>query len=418
MSIKLPYGSRYISLPSGLEVDEEVVINPRYLPRIGNLEDVLKESLENPIGSESLSDIIRKGNKVAILFDDITRPGPKREVGKFLLEYLLNHGVKESNITIIFATGLHRKHTRDEWKCMLGEDIVNRFRIIDHDADREHRYFGETSRGTPVEIDEIVANADITIGVSYLAIHDFAGYTGGAKIILPGVASRRAVQTNHILSLDKRSRPGVADGNPTREDMEEAAKLFGYDFSINIPLNYKKEPTGIFAGDFIKAHREGIKQVDFMYKVGIGKKVDVIIASPGGFPYDINLYQASRVLVHCDDIIAEGGTLVLVGEFREGIGDRDTEAMLRNYQNADEAIEVLRRDYTIGKWVGWKFLRAVEKYDFIIVSDTTFEKGLFERVKIKVLRSIDEALKLIHEKHGKSFDYLVIPYGCMTLPTS
>ncbi len=416
MQITLPYGSQSISFSPEFKLNKDKVIVPNYISKLSDFEAILNKALENPIGSEPLPELLKKSNRIAILLDDITRPGPKKQVVTFLVRYLIKYGIKKSDILIMFATGLHRKHTYSEWEYMLGSKILSEFRVMDHDPDGEYRYFGETKRGTPVEINKLVADADITIGVSYLGIHDFAGYTGGAKIILPGVSSRRSVQINHVLSLDERSQPGVADGNPAREDMEEAAKLFGYDFSINIPLNYNEEPVGIYAGDFIKAHRQGIGQVDFMYKIKVDKKVDVIFVSAGGFPNDISLYHASRALVYCSNVIREGGTLVLISECKEGIGNSDTEEIIKKYDNnIEEITDHLRMHYTIGKWVGWKILSYAEKFDIIVVSDK-IDKEIFTKTKIKISKNISKALEFVYKKHGKEFDYLIIPYGNVTLP--
>ena len=419
MLIKLPYGHSSISfyLTRGSLIS---TLKPRFKEKLKNFEEVFLDALEKPIGTESLPNIIssKKVGKVSILLDDITRPGPKKQAVEILTTYLMRHGVKRESITIIFALGLHRKHTQNEWISMLGTDIVNKFKIIDHDPDDKWglEYLGETRRGTPVEVNKIVADSDLIIGISYLGIHDFAGYTGGAKIILPGVSSRRAIKRNHILSLDERSQPGVADGNPAREDMEDAATLVEYDFSINIPLNYKEQPIGVFAGHFIHAHRAGIGLVDELYKVKTPKKADVVFASVGGFPHDIDLYQSERALRYLSRIVHEGGTIVLFSECKDGVGNTDMETILFKMKKDLKKIkDELLRDYTIGKWVGWDFLVNSSKFDVIIVSPN-LNAELFSGIGVKIVKNPNQAINYVLEKHGNDFEFFIVPYANITLP--
>jgi len=417
MKLLIPYGN--ITHAFEIRVGSCIkIVKPILLKELQDFKHKFLASLQNPIGTEPLNSSISPNSKIVILLDDITRPGPKKSATKVLINYLLKNRVKKENIKIIFATGLHRKHTKEEWIQMLGEDILNNFKVLDHDADDQSKllFIGETKYGTPVEVNKDIIDADVTIGISYLGIHDFAGYTGGAKIILPGVSSRRTINVNHVLSLDSRSQPGVADGNPAREDMEDAAKLAEYDFSINIPLNYKNLPVGVFSGDFIKAHREGIRLVDKMYKISVQKKVDVVIASAGGFPYDINLYQVERVLRYVSRILIDGGTLVLFAECRDGIGNTDLKEVLVREKDVDSLEAKLRREYSIGKWVGWDLLVNLRRFNLIVFTENKEVAIVLRHKDVVVTCKCDEILNILKKTYGQDFEYVFIPYGSITLP--
>ncbi len=417
MQITIPYGHSKISfhLTHGHVI---ATLNPKFKESVKNFEETFLKALENPFGTDAFSNIVSNAKKISVLVDDITRPGPKKQAVKALINYLLKHGIKREDLIIIFATGLHRKHSRKEWTSMLGENIVKTFRIIDHDPDGKWglKYLGETQKGTPVEINKFVADSDVIVGISYLGIHDFTGYTGGGKIILPGVSSRRSVKKNHILSLDPRSQPGVADGNPAREDIEEAAEIAGYDFSINIPLNYNEEPVGVYAGHFVKAHRAGVALVDELYKVKVSRKVDVLIASCGGFPHDMDFYQAIKSFRYMHKTVNEGGTVILFAECKEGIGSDELEyTLFKMGGDLDFIRNELIRDYTISKWVGWDFLTHASKFDIIVVSENLSSEK-FSRIGVKIVKKPDEAIKYVLEKHGRDIEIFLIPYANMTLP--
>ena len=412
----IPIGKSHITLSKNFS-SEEYIINPRYTPGI-NLKDNLISSIESPIGCPPLHELLKPNASICLLVEDITRPGPKKEILTILITYLAKHGIKNNNITIIFARGLHRRHSRSEWIQMIGEKIVEQYRVMDHEPHDQSRliFIGETSRGTPVEINKFVCESDLIIGVSYLGIHDFAGYTGGGKIILPGVASEKAIKKNHILSLDERSLPGIADGNPARMDMEEAAEILGYHFSINVPLNYRGEPVGVFSGHFVKAHRCGVPVTDEMYKIPLKDKAELVIVSAGGFPHDINLYQAERSIRYSSRVLVEGGTLILVADCIDGIGNRDMQKTIKDYRgDPDNIRDELLKDYSIGKWVAWDLLQNSEKYDIFIVSEN-LDPRVFSQTRIKIFQRIENALKLAYSKHGFSPKYLVIHYGNITLP--
>ena len=289
---------------------------------------LIKRALENPIKSRRLCEIVKPDSKVAIVVSDITRPTPTAKLLTPLLDELYLGGTKDENITVVFALGLHRNQTEEESRKLVGEEIYKKIRCIQHDTGRCRR-IGMPSRGTPIEIFEDILNADVVIGTGSIEFHYYAGYSGGAKSVLPGVSSRETVITNHKMMIDEKAVSGRVDG-PVRQDMEEAAKIFGLDFILNVVLDSKKEIVAAVAGDFIEAHRKGVEVVDSMYKVPV-EPADAVIVSCGGFPKDINLFQANKALDNATQAVKRGGSIILVAECAEGIGNQVYECWNRDY---------------------------------------------------------------------------------------
>jgi len=280
MEIAVPFGKGEIRIEIPDYVD---VILPKTPPALGNESEIIEGSLENPIGTPKIEELVAPSTKVAFLVSDITRPCPSYKILPHVLRRLEKVGVPKENILILFATGSHRAHTREEWIKLLGKDIVNRYRVMDHNSkDKYHLvYVGDTRRGTPVHINTYAYESDIRIGIANIDAHYFAGYSGGGKSVLPGVAGYESIKANHKLMLKPGAETGRLTGNPVREDLEEVASMVGLEFIVNVVLDDRKNIVGSVAGHFIKAHREGVKIFDSIYGVKLEKTYDIVIASPG-----------------------------------------------------------------------------------------------------------------------------------------
>ena len=268
-----------------------------------------------------LSKMLKGSEKVAILVSDISRPCPSHLFLPTLLEELSTAGIRNEQILIVFGLGNHRTQTPDEMKYLVGENVFKHYECIDPNRD-DCSFLGTTTEGTPVEVFRRVAEADFVIGTGNLEIHYCAGYSGGNKALLPGVCSLKTINANHVKMMDPRVAPGKLDGNPMRLDIEDAGKIGGVKFILNVTLNAHKEIVGAVAGDPILAHREGIKLVDRMYKRVLPRFADVAIVSPGGFPKDIDLYQSQKGLDHASYAVKPGGAIILVARAAEGLGQK------------------------------------------------------------------------------------------------
>jgi len=309
---------------------------------------LIRKALENPIKSKRLSEIVNPETRIAIIVSDVTRPTPTAKILPPLLEELYSGGARDENITIIFALGLHRQQTEEECRKLLGDEIFKSIRVVQHDREK-CRHIGETSFGTPVEVFEEVLDADLIIGTGTVEFHYYAGYGGGGKVVLPGVSSEKAVLSFHShysKFFEGEPLSGRVD-SPARKDIEEAAGITDLNFILNVVINSKKEIVAAVAGDFVQAHREGARYVDAMYKVQV-EPADAVIVSCGGYPKDINLYQATKALENAIPAVKAGGSIVLVAECAEGIGNQVYECWNRECRSPDDAIERFKQFFEFG----------------------------------------------------------------------
>ncbi|HWQ48478.1 MAG TPA: nickel-dependent lactate racemase [Methanosarcina sp.] len=389
-----------VILPSEFEVKQE----PSFL---------IKRSLENPIKSRRLSEIVNPNSKVAIIVSDVTRPTPTAKLLPPLLEELYLGGAKNENITIVFALGLHRLQTEEECRQLVGEEIFEKIRCVQHDRKR-CRLLGETSFGTPAEVFEKVVDSDVIISTGTLEFHYYGGYSGGGKSILPGVSSEKSILSYHSFysKLFEGDPLSGRTDSPARQNIEEAAGITGLDFILNVVLNSKKEIVAAVAGDFIEAHRRGVKVVDSMYKVPV-EPADAVIVSCGGFPKDINLFQATKSLENAVFAVKKGGSIVLVAECTEGIGDKVYERWSTECKTPDEAIQKFRKCFEFGGHKAATVGRAAKNFKLYLVSklpETESRSAFFVPVK-----SVEEALEKILSENPDAKIH-VMPNGGWTLP--
>jgi lactate racemase len=387
-------------LPSELKIKEEGV-------------SLIRKALQNPIKSRKLSEIVNPNSKIAIIVSDITRSTPTAKILPPLLEELSLGGAKSENITIVFALGLHRLQTEEECRQIVGNEIFEKIRCIQHDRSR-CRYLGETSFGTPVEVFEEVADSDVIISTGTVEFHYYAGYGGGGKSILPGVSSEKSILSFHsfyskLFEGDPLS--GRAD-SPARKNIEEAAKIAGLNFILNVVINNKKEIVAAVAGDFIEAHRKGAEYVDSMYKIPV-EPADAVVVSCGGFPKDINLYQATKSLENATSAVKRGGSIVLVAECAEGIGNKVYECWNRECSAPEDAVERFKNCFEFGGHKAAIVGRTAKEFKLYLVSklpETESKNAFFIPAK-----SIDEALEKVLSENPDAKIH-IMPDGGWTLP--
>ena len=305
-NIKLNYGQGCLDLLAGEEAE---VVLPEELPQADPGE--IERSLDHPLG-RSL-DEFQGCRSASILVSDITRPAPSHLMLPPLIKRMGELGIK--NMQIIFALGTHRRMTSQEEEYLLKECMS--LPHIQHDP-QACVSLGQTKRGTPVEILESVASSDLIVATGNIEYHYYAGYSGGAKAVLPGVSSVASVILNHKLMRDPTATTGRLD-SPVRLDMEDAARIAGLDFILNTVLNSRKEIVLSVAGDFIQAHRKGAAAVDQMYKCAVDP-AEIVVTCAGGRPKDLNLFQAQKALDNAKNAALPGGTIILLAECCEGLG--------------------------------------------------------------------------------------------------
>lgn len=376
-------------------------------------EPVVKGALQNPIGSRPLSEIAQPGEKVVIITSDITRPLPSYKILPAILYELEKACVAPDDITVVFALGSHRTQTPAEMIKLVGEEVYNKVRCIDGDpADFVH--MGTTKLGTPVDITRVVAEADRRIGVGNIEYHYFAGYSGGAKAIMPGVSTRAAIQNNHSRMVLPEAAAGRLEGNPVREDIEESLQFCPLDFIVNVVLDEHKEIIHAAAGDAILAHREGCKFLDALYRKDIAERADIVIASQGGAPKDLNLYQTQKALDNAKHAVKDGGIVILAGSCKEGLGEEVFEEWMLQSASPAAMVERIKRDFQLGGHKAAAIGMVLQNADIYLVSEMApdFVRSIF----LKPFPTVQEALEAAFEQLGKGASVLVMPYAGSTLP--
>lgn len=377
----------------------------------------IERALKEPLGSKKIADIAKPESKVAVVVDDVTRPVPSNVMVPPILDELFAAGVKEENVTVIFACGTHRAVTHAEAIWLLGETIVNRVKTISHDCRSADLVdVGTTLKfGTKVRLNKAFMDADVRILTGDVCLHYFAGYGGGRKSILPGIASEEAVKHNHALLLDANARTGVLSENPVHEDMNEAAKMVRVDFALNVVLNSRHEVVKAFAGDVDQVFFEGVKLVDEMYRVQVDRRADIVVVSPGGNPADLNLFQAYKAVDNALEVVKRGGVIVLVAELPDGHGNQDFYEWMVKYGDLKTVEREVKRNFLVGGSKAYYYLKALQKAQIILVSSMPdyYASSVF---KLKTARAVNDALNEAFNVAGKNARVWTMPYGNYTLP--
>lgn len=374
----------------------------------------VRRALADPIGSPRLKEIVHPGETVAIVTSDITRPMPTYKVMPALLDELYAAGIRKEDITLVFALGSHRKQTPEEQRRLAGERAYAEIRCVDSDPD-DCVSFGTTSRGTPVEITRVVAEADRRICLGNIEYHYFAGYSGGAKAVMPGCSTRAAIQANHSRMILPEAKAGALETNPLRLDIEEAGDMLGIDFIVNVVLSEHKEILRAVAGDVTKAHREGCKFLDTLYRKELRQPADIVLVSQGGAPKDLNLYQTQKALDNAKHAVRDGGVIILIGSCKEGLGEKTFEEWMTTAPTAHSLIERIEREFKLGGHKAAAIAMVLERAEVDLVSelDPDFVRSLFLVPQPSAQAALDAAL----EKLGRDATILAMPYGGSTLPT-
>lgn len=321
MEVYLRYGNAFqkVDLPSSSRV---YIAKGFISKRQVNLEETLSNSLDEPVGTDSLEKMVSPGSRVALIVDDTTRPTPIKSLLPLVIARLLKRGLSKDDISIIMATGAHKRPTWDEVGAKIGRLVLDSgIRVYVHDPldKKELKLIGFTSRGTPIWINSKALDADVKIGIGLIKPHPWAGFTGGAKIILPGISAWEAIGKNHFLAVSEEARIGNIEGNPVRGDMEEAAQKTELDMIINTILDDRGRPIDCVVGDPIEAHRKGVEVVRTLFETSIDEEVDVAIWAFG--PGDNDLWDVigRKFIGAHKKILKDGGTLILVAECSNGI---------------------------------------------------------------------------------------------------
>jgi nickel-dependent lactate racemase len=379
------------------------------------VERALKEPI--PIGSKRLSEIAKPESKVAIVVDDCTRKAPSEVMLLPVLAELNLAGVKDENVTVIFGCGTHRAVKPEEATALLGVEALKRVKAISHDCRAQDLVnLGTTkTHGNKVQVNRVFAEADVKVLLGDVGFHYYAGYGGGRKSVLPAVSGEETIKHNHAMLLHANARTGNLDDNPVHQDMTEAAGLAKVDFIVNVVENKKGEIVKAFAGDLKQAFLEAAKLVDEMYRVTVDRRADIIVVSAGGYPADMNLYQAYKALDNALDAVKRGGVIILVAECPEGHGNQvfyDWMTRLGELKNVEREI---KRNFVLGGHKAYYLLKALQNHQIILVSSLPdyYATSIF---KLKTARAVNDAFAEALKIAGSASRVWAMPQGSNTLP--
>ena len=375
------------------------------------------EALDSPVGSPPLDEIIDSDDSVLLVVSDATRATGSAQVVNLLVRRLVQIGVSPSRMGVTFATGIHRRVSEQEQVELLTAFIVQRLKLIEHDAYDSAKLtsFGEAENGVAIELSSALREYSRVIVIGGINFHYFAGFTGGRKSICPGLAAAKTIEATHMLALDfetgaRRAGVGTAllDGNAVHEACDRVAQLVSPAFSINAIVGSHKRIVNLLCGDWRVAHRAACEYYLEQHSVNIPGKRDVVIASCGGSPYDINLIQAHKALDMASYACNDGGTIVLLAECVDGLGRPD---FMKWFDSADSRAlaERLRSEYEVNGQTAWALLRKAETYRVHLISELPDDQ--VKRMRMIPARSITEALESVRDASG-----YIMPRGATVLP--
>jgi nickel-dependent lactate racemase len=419
----LKYGHRTltVNVPFGRLLG---VLEPRAMEPLKDPAAAVAEALDNPIDSPPFNDIVRAADRVLVIVPDITRPAGASIYMPVLLERLNRLGVRDAQVSVLFALGHHRKQTRAEQVGILGEEVAARVEFFDHDAyDKSSLVFlGTTRHGTPVWVNRRVLEADKVIVTGSISLHYFAGFGGGRKCIIPGVAALETCQATHLHVFTKEgtgkhplARTGILEGNPVHEDILEGVEMVRPHFLLNTVVDAQQRLLRVVAGDYIKSHREGCRQVMQLSSVPIAQRADLVLTSCGGFPKDINFIQSHKTLDYTINAVREGGVLILLAECQDGFGHETFHHWFR-YQDLQTFEQALRANYEIYGQTAFSTLEKAKRVRVLLIS--SLPDADVRAMAIEPAHSPEEALLKAQQLVGPEATYYVIPSGSTLFPVA
>ena len=385
----------------------------------------IREALRNPLEKPPLKVIVKSKkslNQVCIVVSDATRPLPSDIILEAIIAELNDYGVHNDQIVVLIATGLHRPSQKDELERILGKKLKNKIKTIDHIAsDSDSLVFvGNTSDNCPIYINKFYFKSDLKILIGYVEPHFFFGFAGGRKSIVPGIAGEKTILENHSAEniASPYSRFGIYEKNPMAKISTEAAKMAGVDFIVNVCIDSKHKITQIAVGDLEAVHRKLVEyQLEFIFKE-IQEPYDIVVCGNGGYPLDLNLYQAVKSMAIGEMAVKEGGTIISVNECSDGIGvgqDKFKELLFCGINPKDIYEKILRKEIlVVDQWEIQVLTRVMMKAEIYVISKLNMDE--IGNIGLKYANTVENAIEQSLKKHGSDAKILILPNGPQILP--
>lgn len=415
MRVRLDYGR------SGLDVelpDANVVkcLGYRPAPPLADPGLAIEQVLAQPMGSPPLAELARGRRSACVVISDITRPVPNALLLPPILATLESAGIPRDRILILVATGLHRPNGPDELREMVGDTIAGSYRIENHDGKNlaEHADLGASPRGVPVWIDRRYVEADLKITTGLIEPHFMAGYSGGRKLVCPGLAAMETIRVWHSPRFLEHpaARTGVLDGNPVHEENTWIARRAGCDFIVNTVIDAQRRVLCVVAGDMEQAHRQGVCFVESLVRDTVPEPVDIVVTSSAGYPLDTTYYQSVKGMVGGMNIVKPGGTIIVAAGMSEGIGSPEFRGIFDEFPSVEAFMQrILGRDCLImDQWQVEELAKALRKARVVAVTDG-LSADVLRRMYVEAAPSVEAAVEDALARHGRNATIAVIPKG-------
>jgi lactate racemase len=421
MQITLDYGKTglNVTLP---EANVLGVLRHRAAPPLTEPRSAVVAGLRNPIGAKPLAEIAQRKKTACIVVCDLTRPVPNPVLLPPILDALAEGGISRENVTILIATGTHRPNTPDEIEIMLGAEIANCVRVVNHVCtdDTSHRDFGVTPRGVPVKLDKTYTEAEVRVTVGLIEPHFMAGYSGGRKLIMPGIAALETIQNWHsprFLEHPAATNGSVA-GNPVHEENTYIASLCPPDCIVDVTLDEEKRITGVFVGAMVAAWQEGVRFAEQQVKASLPRPTDIVVTSGAGWPLDTTFYQAVKGMVGALPAVRRGGSIVIASSCSEGIGSPHFTELLRETADLNELMARMQSpewEYIPDQWQVEELAKATRENRIYLVCDGITPEIAAE-LFVTPAATVEEAVADALQRHGPDATIAVIPKGPYVIP--
>jgi nickel-dependent lactate racemase len=417
MKVNLAYGQGY--LPVELPSDRTTVIEPSHTPGLSDERNSVLTALARPIECSPLRQWIKPGDRVCIVFTDLTRATPNDRIIPWLLEHLAD--VPPSQITLLNALGTHRPNTQAELEKLLTADVVRRYRVLNHEPENPAALvqLGLTQDGSPALLNRHLVDAEVRIITGFIEPHFFAGFSGGPKGIMPGVAGLTTVMSNHSARMigDPKSAFGITTGNPIWEEMRDIAQRVGPSFLLNVTLNETRQITGVFAGDLMEAHKAGTEFVRKSAMQKVKTPFDVVVTTNSGYPLDLNLYQGVKGMSAAARIVAERGTIFLACECREGVpANSPLDKLLRSASGPEEILALLATPGFVRPEQWQAQIQSLIQRRAEVLVYSSLAENIVRAAHLRPCRDIAAAVSERLNRLGPEAQVAVLPQGPLTIP--
>jgi len=419
LEIKLAYGKNGLSINLNRNWDV-TVIEPRYINEIADPVQILQNALRDPIGVPALSEIVGHHDRIGIVFSDITRPTPNEIIITQIIKEL--DQISPENIILYNALGTHRSNTEPELRCMLGDDLVDHYRIIQNNAFEKlsQVYLGKSSFGHDIWLNKDLMECDLIILTGFIEPHFFAGFSGGCKALMPGMAGLITVLGNHGFDMISHPRAtwGMTEGNPIWQEINEVSDKSKPLFLVNVTLNKNKKITGVFCGDLKKAYAAGCDFVREFSMVPVTRPFDIVITTNSGYPLDMNLYQSIKGISAASRVVRKGGIIILAAECSDGIPEHGCYRQLlqaaKNPRNLLQSIE--KKGFEQQDQWQVQIQAQIQLMAEVFVYSPNLSDAQITEAMFKPCRSIEQLVSEKIKITGPNVRICVLPEGPQSIP--